>query len=775
MATRTLITENDTKEAPLTPATMKTIASSESSSITSEEGEDDKKEAASKVLFKDDCPSTPTKTETKTKSGLFGAVGWSAAATVGTLNNSKKKNETNDAKAEEESATKEEEESKEDVNILIEIVSATELSPPKPKAKPSPYVTIHYLSPPSSKTKPLHKTLRIKKTLNPIWTVKSKSLFLLSSLQKQDFERRKGLRFEIWRGKDEYCFGRVDVGVEIVLGGKGERMEFPLMKDGAEQGGILALRFRNATPKDILFMKGETTEFYQKIEHSPQPPSPSPPKDDKSKRVSRDLTTTQKKSAHALTFEDDRQYMPGLFTKRTRRGNGAEKEVKVQPYPDPENTSKTTWMTETSLKQTSLNPSKKWLECGEGHLGKIYLEILGCDGLPNLDAGSIGDKSDPFVAIVFEDTLVRTDVIYDTLSPRWMPWSQRAFCFNIQHPTSILLLGVFDYDGPPYTDHDAVGRFVINYQNLVRDTVYVLRYALYADTNQEQQCGTATVRLRISLNNEKEAIQKSFTPAPKFLINVKTKKSLKVLRYLCKGQVNMEKTHLKTISLHASEFFSYFYAFCFAIDVMVGIVLWRGVIIWSFPKPDWILTTATQDDDETKSLTGSSESNNNVEEREMIKCNIWFPLHSILLFYAGTSITENPALIPSAFFFMISWVLFVIGYYQSYDPSPWHRCTSFYRITSILLLGQCVHSPIYIDPHDGEGRSAKLKAFNEARTKRVAFFLGALKTILLRMKREYAKTDPEGMAHVVSVAFSTSIFLCFYYVLTFQNAFFCCH
>eukprot|EP00957_Ditylum_brightwellii_P021573 1626312-Ditylum_brightwellii.AAC.1 len=71
-------------------------------------------------------------------------------------------------------------------------------------------------------------------------------------------------------------------------------------------------------------MKGETTEFYQKIEHSPPPSSPSPPKDDKSKRVSRDLTTTQKKSAHALAFEDDRQYMPGLFTKRTRRGNGAE-------------------------------------------------------------------------------------------------------------------------------------------------------------------------------------------------------------------------------------------------------------------------------------------------------------------------------------------------------------------------------------------------------------------------------------------------------------------
>ena len=56
------------------------------------------------------------------------------------------------------------------------------------------------------------------------------------------------------------------------------------------------------------------------------------------------------------------------------------------------------------------------------------------------------DKTDAYCSIIYEDAVANTDVINDELSPRWMPWSQRAFIFHVNHPSSQVLLGVFDYD-----------------------------------------------------------------------------------------------------------------------------------------------------------------------------------------------------------------------------------------------------------------------------------------------------------------------------------------
>lgn len=56
------------------------------------------------------------------------------------------------------------------------------------------------------------------------------------------------------------------------------------------------------------------------------------------------------------------------------------------------------------------------------------------------------DQTDAFVSIVYEDSAVVTDVIRDTLSPRWMPWHQRAFVLRVLDPKSIIFIGVFDRD-----------------------------------------------------------------------------------------------------------------------------------------------------------------------------------------------------------------------------------------------------------------------------------------------------------------------------------------
>lgn len=113
----------------------------------------------------------------------------------------------------------------------------------------------------------------------------------------------------------------------------------------------------------------------------------------------------------------------------------------VRPGPDPKRKDETTWLTKEKIEEESNKPSYDWIDIGSGRLGKIFVEIISCNNLPNLDVGGVlGNKTDSFVSLVYEDCFVRTDVIDDCLSPRWMPWSQRAFIFNCMHTSSQLFL-----------------------------------------------------------------------------------------------------------------------------------------------------------------------------------------------------------------------------------------------------------------------------------------------------------------------------------------------
>jgi hypothetical protein len=107
--------------------------------------------------------------------------------------------------------------------------------------------------------------------------------------------------------------------------------------------------------------------------------------------------------------------------------------IKTKPYADPKDKKETAFLTSDQIEYQTLLPSKNWIEAGTGDMGTVYLEILRCHNLPNLDTGTLGDYTDAFCAIVFEDNLVRTDVIEDELSPRWFPWTQRAFAFPMKH------------------------------------------------------------------------------------------------------------------------------------------------------------------------------------------------------------------------------------------------------------------------------------------------------------------------------------------------------
>jgi len=168
------------------------------------------------------------------------------------------------------------------------------------------------------------------------------------------------------------------------------------------------------------------------------------------------------------------------------------------------------------------------------------VEIIQAQDLPNLDSGTLGNFTDAFVAMVFEDNICRTDVINDELSPRFMPWSQRAFNFSIQHPSSLLFLGVFDYDA--IGDNTPVGRIVVDLSKFRGNTVYLLQYKLHSDPNKNDERGLLTIRLSIEWDSEKKALLKSFSAPPKFRVNVADHKAFRMVRYLCRGKVS--KRHL---------------------------------------------------------------------------------------------------------------------------------------------------------------------------------------------------------------------------------------
>lgn len=79
---------------------------------------------------------------------------------------------------------------------------------------------------------------------------------------------------------------------------------------------------------------------------------------------------------------------------------------RVKPFPDPNQPEDATkWLTETQINKLALEPSRNWMEAGSGDLGKVFLEILQCDGLPNMDKATLNvrDKTDAFVCAAFED------------------------------------------------------------------------------------------------------------------------------------------------------------------------------------------------------------------------------------------------------------------------------------------------------------------------------------------------------------------------------------
>jgi hypothetical protein len=516
---------------------------------------------------------------------------------------------------------------------------------------------------------------------NPIWTFSTHSHFLFEASPRE--LAHHDLHVSVWyKQKDSLnittlqtcCLGKVDINAAQIFSKycNEERLEVEL--SGEEKGsklGTLTLRFRLATPSDEAFLE----RLYRSPKHSspardlftPGTPEITSPWDSCSDRPEAPLVTELDEAQLAGTSFVNA--ISSAFTMQSYmdRASGQLKSL-VKPGPDPNRIAETTYLSKQEIKRQTFLPSVEWVEAGSGSLGKLYLEILSCSDLPNVDVGeAVGNVTDCFICAVFEDAMVQTAVINDELSPRWLPWTQRAFCMNIMHPASMLYLGAFDFD-LGMSDHDPVGRVAVNLSNLQHNTECTLTYNLYPSSNvtDRTSAGSVTIRVRVEYADEKAALMAGFRPRPKFHVNVNKEKSLKVVRYTCFGEFgdqNEQTFDLTVIRSYINEILGYknVLKYCLG-DAFWSLIFWRG---------------------------------------QVQVLNLYLPLHSFLFFYAGITLVERPYLAPPFFLLGVAWVMLATLTLSRQHPSPWHRSPSFWEYLEILHHGKSSASIQKIDQNEG--------------------------------------------------------------------------
>ncbi|KAG7372677.1 C2 domain containing protein [Nitzschia inconspicua] len=339
--------------------------------------------------------------------------------------------------------------------------------------------------------------------------------------------------------------------------------------------------------------------------------------------------------------------------------------VKVKPHPDPftpETPKKTQYLTPTLLKSLTKAPSRRWIQAGSTKgqkYGRLYIEVLSAHGLPNVDYGQrLGNQTDAFCCLIYGDCMAETDVIDDELSPHWLPWTQRAFCFALGHPSQVLYLGVFGYKRNPM-QHAPIGRVEINITNLQHDTLYELHYDLSSRShkyNGRVSNGTIRVRVRVEVDDERQYLLSSLRLPPSNYINSAKKKSMRVARYTAMGEYdNQDKFQLAVLQGYIDEILQgYVRRILYALtDGMQSLVLWRNQI-----------------------KLGKDG-------------RFGFPLYSLLVFCMSVLVIEIPNLIPGMMFLGLA--LFMLAQMQiriQSNPSPLKRCFGFWYYLKILVTGK---------------------------------------------------------------------------------------
>ena len=567
------------------------------------------------------------------------------------------------------------EEGRDDVQVLVDIVSCWDL--PEPGSVSSSvntskfgankrYIIARIGGVEVHRTKPLSGIYE-----NLIFTVKTDSLFLLSLPpialfseilerdERNENEEDEGLTLEVMETnafRRDDSLGGAKVLLETLYKSKGERIEYDLKLSATKRGhwnenvGTIVLRCRRATQRD------------------------------------RDVLSALREG-HSISVDDGTGgRVPGVRKqakfnlRRTSKnvhdnqGNKVKK-YRVRPKPDPRQKRATKWLTDAQIQEGAMKASNRWLETGTGNLGRVFLEVIGCDGLPVSD---FFQQTDALVCVVFEDSAVMTDVIFNCPSPRWLPWSKRAFIFRRFDSRSQIFLSVSDYDVGKDVHNNIIGRAVIDLLSLRPATEYLLHYNLFDNSEvigEKKRRDSVTVRIFIEVQDERRLVLSALVPPSSIFVATKKQKDFRVIHYACSGKEgNSNEFDMKLINAYIEELMGYCHFVVYYIrEGFINVLLWRGHFPLRIPVP--------------KCKSGQDDA----RVRWWTLCLL--PLHSVAAFVSGVVLVERPHFLPSFVIALIAWVLTASLEFRDKDPSPWRGNKPFYEVAWNLVTNKPLPSP----------------------------------------------------------------------------------
>jgi hypothetical protein len=530
-----------------------------------------------------------------------------------------------------------------------------------------------------------------EKGCNPIWTPhRTKSLFLLRTTPREMsccvmnislYTKEESALSNLLTTVTSVFLGQVHINSNTILSHcDEERFELNVEDELGEQIsnlGKLALRFRVATPSDVKILNSlnknsqqqPTRELMDTVLDSAISSSIPNTAGIFKKTDSREVATLiTEKDESEIAQSNFIQSVGNMFSAQTSTCTETGlKTVRAKPHPDPDRKIETEFLRPHDISLETRSPSTKWVEAGSGSLGRLFVEILSCKDLPNLDATgglAMGDFTDSFCSLVYEDTCAMTDVIYDELNPKWLPWTNRAFCFNVIHPASILYLGMFDFD--LLGNHDPIGRVAVNVSNLQRDTIHTLKYNLFPSSNitDRESAGSITIRIRLEWFDPRASLLAALKPRPTMHVNVSKEKSFRVIRYVCFGEYDNEtKFDLTVTRSYINEILGYKSALSYVLsDTFRSLILWKGQVeIFS----------------------------------------VMIPLHSMILFLLSSRLVEKPQLIVPYSLLGVAWIMLANLTIRRQHPSPWQSRLSFFAYVNILRTGKSSTSVKCIKEFEG--------------------------------------------------------------------------
>lgn len=169
-----------------------------------------------------------------------------------------------------------------------------------------------------------------------------------------------------------------------------------------------------------------------------------------------------------------------------------------------------------------------------------------------------------------------------------MPWTQRAFLFNrMSSISSIYYVGVFKHDTRPFKHHGC-GRFAIDIREFEPITIYTLKYNLFSSPLlANRKCkDIITIRLQI-YNYIPPCNVLDLSRAPKIQLNVKSRKTLAIMRYTCYGKHREDVYNSRILESYIDEILKNLERFSFELHVgFESLIFWKSQVkIWKFEIP----------------------------------------------------------------------------------------------------------------------------------------------------------------------------------------------